>query len=575
MTTPLPTTIKYTSLTQVFRVAAPTGIPGVFLSKIGLYFKAKSDSLGVQVFLVKLTNGLPDQDKILPNSLVTLDPEDVNVSADATAETVFTFPQLQYLEAAQSYGFCVRPIGNTPDYLLWVGELGGRDIADDKPIGSNPLVEQAYYAGNQQRYADLINEDIKFKLYRAKFSASYGTAAIRNKNTDVFSITALSALTGVVGIRAGDQVFGWSNGFVNTQITGTVSRLDLTNDLVYIKNSTGNFTANSDIAFVRTGDESDTTLANNAGILGVARLAPASSNGLYKFAYHAVVPKLGITKVPLTDVAVNYKGAIFNGAKYTQDTATFRIDNNIEYEFRDNTRFWLGESEETSATNELITGTTPAGLQCTNSSVVIETTLVSNSDFISPIIDLNKNNVVLLRNIINANTTDEHTRTGAAKSKYVSKIITLEDQMEAEDLKIYITANKPANTDIKVYTKVWNDADPQPFDSKVWSLMALENIEGSRNTNSPDEYIEYVYSFANSASAAGNAFAAYQANNSVPVVYYSANSTGGTTGGPFYGGDGYDRVIKKFAVKIVMTADQGKEYVYPKVNDLRVIALQM
>lgn len=570
-----PTSTKYTSLTQVFRVAAPTGIPGVFISKLGLYFKAKSDSLGVQVFLVKLTNGLPDQDKILPNSLVTVDPEDVNVSTDGTAETTFTFPQLQYLESAQSYGFCVRPIGNSPDYLLWVGELGSRDIGDDKPIGSNPLVEQAYYAGNAQRYADMINQDLKFKLYRAKFTSTYGTAAIRNKNTDVFSISSLSTLTGIVGIRSGDQLFGWSNGYVNTAVSATVSKLDLTNDLVYVKNSSGNFVANADVVFVRTGNESDTTLANNAGILGLAKIAQASSNGLYKFDYHAIVPKLGIVKTPLTDITLTYKGAIFNGAKYTQDTKTFRIDNDVEYEFQDATRVWLGESEETNAVNEFITGVTPSGLQCTNSSVVIEATLASNNDFISPVIDLRKNNVILLRNLINSNTTNEHTRTGAASAKYVSKVVTLEDQMEAEDLKIYLTANKPANTDIKVYTKVWNAADPEPFDSKVWSLMALENIEGSRNTNSPDEYIEYVYSFANTVSAAGNAFAAYQANNSTPVVYYSANSTGGTTGGPFYGGTGYDRVVKKFAVKIILTSDTGKEYIYPKVNDLRVIALQI
>lgn len=570
-----PTSTKYTSLTQVFRVAAPSGIPGVFLSKLGLYFKAKSDSLGVQAFLVKLTNGLPDQDKILPNSLVTLDPESINVSEDGATETVFTFPQLQYLEAAQSYGFCVRPIGNSPDYQLWVGELGGRDIADDKPIGSNPLVEQAYYAGNQQRYADLINQDIKFKLYRAKFSSTVGSAAIRNKNVDVLTLSSLSALTGIVGIRAGDKLFAWSNSSVNTAVNGTVSKIDLTNNLVYLKNSTGNFTANSDVVFVRTADESDVTLANNAGILGLAKVAAASSNGLYKFAYHGIVPKLGVTKVPLTDITLTFKGGVYNGTKYVQDSKTFRVDNNIEVEFDDKARFWLGETEEKNPTNEFITGTTPLGLPCSNSSVIIETRLSSNSDFISPIVDLKKNSVVLLRNIINANTTNEHTKTGAARSKYISKIVTLEDQMEAEDLKIFITANKPANTDIYVYTKVWNATDPEPFDSKVWSEMALEGIEAERKSNSPDEYLEYVYSFATTAALAGNAFAAYQANNSTPVVYYAANSTGGTTGGPFYGGSGYDRVIKKFAVKIVLTSDEGNEFIYPKVNDLRVIALQI
>jgi hypothetical protein len=570
-----PTSTKYTSLTQVFRVAVPSGVPGVFLSKLGLYFKSKSDSLGAQVFLVKLTNGLPDQDKILPNSLATLDPEDINVSENGSAETVFTFPQLQYLEAAQSYGFCVRPVGNSPDYQLWVGELGRRDIASDKPIGSNPLVEQAYYAGNQQRYADLINQDIKFKLYRAKFTSTTGTAAIRNKNVDILSLSSLSALTGIVGIRAGDKLFGWANSSVNTAVNGTVSKIDLRNNLVYVKNSTGNFVANTDVVFVRTADESDLALSSQAGILGLAKIANASSNGLYKFAYHGIVPKLGLTKIPLTDVTLTYKGAVFNGTRYVQDSKTYRVDNNIEVEFDDRIRYWLGESEETSPANEFITGTTPLGLPCSNSSVIIETRLSSNNDFISPVVDLKKNNVVLLRNIINANTFNEHTRTGAARSKYISKNVTLEDQMEAEDLKIFITANKPANTNIHVYTKIWNAADPEPFDTKVWSKMVLEGVEGERKANSPDEYIEYVYSFATTAALAGNAFAAHQPNNSTPVVYFAANSSGGTTGGPFYGGSGYDRVIKKFAVKIVLTSDEGNEFIYPKVNDLRVIALQI
>lgn len=199
----------------------------------------------------------------------------------------------------------------------------------------------------------------------------------------------------------------------------------------------------------------------------------------------------------------------------------------------------------------------------------------TDSNFISPTINLNRNSVVLLRNLINANTQNEHTEDGAAEAKYISKTVTLEDGMEADDLKIYVTANKPANTDVIVYTKIWDAADPQDFDLKVWSKMALENIEKVRNTNSPDEYLEYVYSFATTSALAGNALAAFQTSSSVPVSYSSANSTGGVTGGPSYGGSGRDGAIKKFAVKVVLTADSGNEYLYPKVNDLRVIALKV
>ncbi len=565
--------IRYNSLTQTFRVTTPVGVPGIYVSKLGLFFRKKSDSLGVQAYLIRLTNGFPDLDKVIPGSMVTVDAEDVNVSTDGSTETQFVFPQLVYLEADQSYGFAVQPIASSPDYELWVGELGRRDLVSDKPIGSNPLIETAYYSGNAERYADLINQDIKFVLYRAKFTASTGTAAIRNKNIDILDFYNFSPVTGRSDIRAGDQVFGFANGYANSQISGTVLKLDTVNKLLYIANSSGNFTPNTDIAFVRTGEEGKPFISDS-GLLGLARINSSANNGLYKLPYHAIVPKFGIGTVPATDVSLLMKGAIYNGTKYVQDN-TRVIQNNIELEFNNNTRYFLGETDERSASNDFRTGVTPSGKPCSNSTLVVEATLTSDSNFVSPVIDLAKNSMILIKNRVNANTTNEHTRLGGADAKYISKTITLEDGMEAEDLKLYITANKPANTEILVYTKIWNASDPQLFDDKVWSKMIIEASEAARNTNDPDEYLEYVYSFASTPALAGNALAAYQANNTTPVVYYSSNSTGGITGGPFYGGQGQDKVIKKFSVKLVLTSDAGKEYLYPKINDLRVIALQV
>jgi hypothetical protein len=565
--------VKYTSLSQTFRVTAPPGVPGVYVSKLGLFFRKKSDSLGVQAFLMQVTNNLPDPDKVIPNSLVTVDVEDVATSTDGSSETQFVFPQLVYLNAGETYAFGIKSIGSSPDYEVWVGELGQRDLATDKPIGSNPVVETAYFAGNKQKYADLINQDIKFNLYRAKFTATSGTAALRNNNTEIISFYNLSSVSGAVDIRAGDHVYAWSNSYVNTAANAVVTKLDMVNSLLYVKNSSGNFTSNTDIVFVRTGEEGDPT-SNNSGMLGIARIDSTANNGITKFAYHGIVPKLAINKIPFTGITLRYKGAKYNGTKYVQDDEKL-IDNNIELEFRDRTRYWLGETDERDAGNEFRTGVTPSGKPCTNSSIIIEASMNSDNDFISPAIDLTRNNVILLRNIINANTTDEHTVSGGAASRYISKIITLEDEQEAEDLRIFITANKPANTEIHVYSKIWSDSDPEPFDSKVWSKMTYENPATVRNTNAPDEFLEYVYSFANSATLAGNALAAFQANNTVPVSYLGANSTGGVTGGPSYGGSGYSKVIKKFAVKLVLTSDTGLEYIYPTVNDLRVIALQM
>lgn len=558
--------LQYNSLTQTFRIAVPDGIPGVFVSKLRLFFKAKSDSLGIQIYLVGMKNGLPDVGKIIPNSLVTLDSEDVIVTPDGQTGTDFVFPRLVYLNAGQSYGFCVKPIGNSPDYDLWVGELGKRDIFNDKPIGSNPLVETAYFSGNVQRWAELLNQDIKFNLYRAKFKHTSGTLSLRNKNSEMLKLYNSSLASDTLQVRAGDAVYGWNDGVVNTDVSGTVTKFDTINNILYLKNSTGNFVSNTNVAFIRTGVDEGDVSSQFTGLIGVGRIDSTANNGLYDFPYHGVAPMIGTLNVPFTNAAFKFIGAVYNGTKYVQGKE-LDIQNKLEIEFNDEDgpRYVLGETEERSGANDLRTGT-----PSTNSSLIIKTTLSSQNDFISPAIDLQENELVVLRNLINNSAANEHTNSGNATAKYVSKVITLADGMEAEDLRVFISANKPSKTELHVYAKIWASDDPQSFDEKVWSKLTYENPGAVRNTNKPDEYLEYVYSFATSASLAGNAFAAFQSSSLVPVQYSSANSTGGTSGGPVY-----DDKFKKFAIKIVLTADNGYEYLTPKVNDLRVIALQV
>jgi len=561
-------TSKFTSLTQSFKVITPTGVPGMFVSKIELFLKAKSDSLGLQLFVSRQTGGLPDLTKIVPGSLVTVDPEDISTSTDGTVGTSFTFSKLLYLESGESYNFTVKPVGSSPDYEIWVGELGGRDLSTDKPIGSNPLVENAYYSGNNERWAELVNQDVKFKLYRAKFNKNIGTASLRNKSAEILKMYNLSLINGLNVLTPGTKVFGWANGYVNSAIYGTVSSHDATNNVLFLKNSSGNFQGNTDIAFVQTGVSENNPSSNSSGLLGVGRIESNTNLGLYSFFVHALAPKLGIKDIQSTKTTLDYIGAVYNGTKFVQGPSK-TVTNGQETEFVDRPRFLLGKTNEESVINEFRTGR-----PSTNSSLIIKATLEAENDFVSPVIDLEDNDVVILRNIINNDTTDEHTNTGAAKARYISKTITLEDGMEAEDLRVYITANKPAKTELHVYAKIWADGDPQRFEDKVWSKLTYEVPGAVRNTNKPDEYLEYVYSFAANSTLAGNVFAAYQTDNSTPVAYLSANSTGGTVGGELWGGTGGDK-FKKFAIKIVMTAEPGYGYLAPKVNDLRVIALQV
>ena len=41
----------------------------------------------------------------------------------------------------------------------------------------------------------------------------------------------------------------------------------------------------------------------------------------------------------------------------------------------------------------------------------------------------------------------------------------------AEDLLVFLTAYRPANTDIKVFARIHNSDDPEAFDDKDWTML--------------------------------------------------------------------------------------------------------
>ncbi|NCX56439.1 MAG: hypothetical protein EBW87_04480, partial [Burkholderiaceae bacterium] len=68
----------------------------------------------------------------------------------------------------------------------------------------------------------------------------------------------------------------------------------------------------------------------------------------------------------------------------------------------------------------------------------------------------------------------------ASESRYITRVVKLNDGFESSDLAVYLLANKQQSTSIKVYYKVLSPADPDPFESKFWNEMV---IEGGSTTN--------------------------------------------------------------------------------------------
>ena len=68
--------------------------------------------------------------------------------------------------------------------------------------------------------------------------------------------------------------------------------------------------------------------------------------------------------------------------------------------------------------------------------------------------------------------------------------------MDAEDIKVFVNAYRPANTDIKVYAKVLNAADTKSLDDTDWSpLQATQNKNLFSSEVERKDIIEYGFEF--------------------------------------------------------------------------------
>lgn len=204
---------------------------------------------------------------------------------------------------------------------------------------------------------------------------------------------------------------------------------------------------------------------------------------------------------------------------------------NIDYAFNNGSgwvSYQLGSNVSMSAPKTLVSAT-PSSLQ-------LRATLSTTDKHITPVVDLSRLSNVLVHNIVNNDSTDETGEEGGnAVAKYVTKKVKLAPGFDATDLKVYLFANVPTSSSIKVYYKVSISTDPF-FDDNQYVEMQIENA-GSYSENS---FVEYKYK--------------------TPFLL-DAETVAIETG------DRFDT----FAIKIVMLSSDTTKV--PQIRDLRVIAL--
>jgi len=159
---------------------------GVFVTKVDLYFAVKpttdsaliSAGTGVQssvqspiyVEIRPAPGGRPSTTAILENSVVTLNNSDINVSADASVSTTFTFEEPVFLSGRNSYAICIRT-NDVNLYQIYTSKLGDFVLGTNtQRVKTGLNTGEMYHSSNGLTYEGNQDADIKFKLYRADFT---------------------------------------------------------------------------------------------------------------------------------------------------------------------------------------------------------------------------------------------------------------------------------------------------------------------------------------------------------------------------------------------------------------------
>lgn len=173
-------------LAQSFRVVENTG---VFVTKVDVFFQSKDNLLPVVLQLRSMQLGLPTQE-ILPFAEVFVYPNEINVSDNASVATTIILPSPVYLNGEDEYAIVLLSQSN--EYKVWISRFGEVDIttlsgpeSQQIVVSEQPNLGSLFKSQNGSTWNPSQYEDLKFTLYKAKFTSPEGTVNFFNPNLSI------------------------------------------------------------------------------------------------------------------------------------------------------------------------------------------------------------------------------------------------------------------------------------------------------------------------------------------------------------------------------------------------------
>ena len=508
-------------LSQTFIVDRNLHENGVFVSSIDVFFSSVDTILPVTLQLRPVINEAPSSSQIIPFSEVTLNASDVNVSATApsvatsSTYTRFTFESPVYLYPDEYAIVLTSPSEN---YSVHVANLGEavRNTVSTK-VSQQPFVASFYEPQNSSIWQSNVEKQMMFRVNRCEFDT--GTHAV------YLSLEANPLSGNTSGVNY--DVFKLSTSeltFSNTAIAYSYKGIPQSSTVA----SEVNRAAQIDADF-------SSFSANRNIVLGSQKkiISPVDSSGQITYAANNYYLRALLTS---------------NDSKISPAIDMSRInlivvENEINRGSIANSDIVITNSGTgyTSAPTVTISGGGGTGATATatlDGSTVSSVTVTAGGSgyYETPTLTFSGGGGSSAAATIQSELDADG---GNAKTRYISRRVTLEDGFDAQDLKVFLNAYKPKDTDIKVYYRVHNAEDPDNFDDKPYVLFTQET-DANLISASESDIKEYVFRTS--------------ANN---ISYTSSGQT-------------YDN-FKTFSIKIVLGSSSTA--IVPKVKDMKAIAL--
>lgn len=561
-------------LAYAIPIKVPNGEEGIFLTSVDIFVAQKHPTLGMWCEVRELDAGGGITGNAVPFSEVWFTNGEITESTNGIDNPLnVAFESPIFLYANKSYAFIIHPEAANPNYYFWISRIGQTDRNTEQPVTGRVNFGTTFTTNNDTIWVIEPKVDLTCKWYRASFPVGSGTFEIGNKPKEKLYLTDIrGGLEGfgepfVTGDRitlsgitaANDEYIIGGSSQVNARVIKVVSGTYYMSNIRYTGSES--VTVMHANGMMKTGSGTISTIDRGAGYLEYYKESPfsnqmilTSSNGKFSngecifdisdegSATISSVANLRYSVIDFEPAIIKFsKTGISHEMLTTSNTGTpgayFRFDPSENYTFDE-------EKAVFSRSNEI-------KYLSSNYSNKIRTTISTSTDYLSPVFDIGRSHSIIVDNLINANTVGEDsTQGGQLFNKYISKIVTLADYQDAEDMNVFLTAYRPPDTDVKVWIKLLNGNDSDPMAQKTW--IEMEKSFGGDITYSSianrDDFKEYKFTMP-ASSLDSNGIFTYVQNN---ITF---------------------KTFKSFQLKVGLIGNNSA--VVPRVADLRTIALQI